>query len=162
MKLWISSKSSELLDRIRSIVGDYDGYRGSVMVDHQPVAIAKNEKIGCRRQRRVKTRFVEDRDVFSAGYPGEITKCLHPHIRRSRAQSLPTLKNHLPAFAHARPTDEQVPPWVYTSHPVFVSPNLVHPLKHSGFERAIECCIRLLNRNRVVCAHKRARLYCSP
>ena len=132
------------------------------MVDHQPVTISENKKICCRCQRRVEARFIEDRDVFCAGYPGKIPHRLYPHIGRSRAQFLSTLKNHLPAFAHPTPSGQQIPPGVYAPHPVFVGPHLVHPLKHSGFERPIKGCIRLFDGDCVVSAHKRARLYCSP
>jgi hypothetical protein len=127
------------------------------MMDHKPAAVSKNEKVGCCRQPGVKARFVEDRYVFSTGHPGKVSIHVDPHVGRRGPQFLPTLKNHFPAFAHAIPSGQQVPSGVHTPYPVFVRPYIIHPLEHSGFERAVESCVCLLDRNSVFNIHTRAK-----
>src|SRR6266478_8320042 len=127
------------------------------MMDHNPAAVPKNEKVGCCCQPRVKARFVEHRYVFSAGHPGKVPIHVNPHVGRRGSQFLTAFKNHLPAFAHAIPSGQQVPSGMHTPYPVVVRPNIVHPLKNSGFERAVERRVCLLDRYSVFNVHTRAK-----
>src|SRR5882724_891945 len=132
------------------------------MMDHKPAALSKNEKVGCCCQPGVKARFVEHRYVFSAGHPGKVPIHVNPHVGRGRPQFLTAFKNHLPAFAHAIPSSQQVPSRVHTSYPVVVRPNIIHPLKNSGFERAVEPGVCRLDRNSVFNVHTRAKTIPQP
>ncbi len=150
-------KTRKLLNGIRRTVSHYDRNGRCVMVGHQPPAVTVNEKVGCRRKRRVEASFVEDRYVFRAGYPGDVPLRIDPDIGRRRSHFLTACENHLPAFAHAMPADQKIPTRMHAPHPVFVRPYFIHPIEYPRFERAVESGVGLFDQNPRFNAHTRGK-----
>ncbi len=126
-------------------------------MDHQPAPLSKNKKVGCGCQCGVEAGFVEHRNVLRASHPGKLSVHAHPYIGRRGPQLLTTLKDHLPAFPHPIPAGQQIPSRVNTSHPVLVRPNVIHPLEHPWFQRAVKGCVCFFDRDPGFSVHTRAK-----